>query len=472
MGPVDGGVEGGVDVGGEDVCSTPSSSPEPILFALPSGYGAGSFSAVGNLANCGASGAPGFQVIDMNGDGRPDLVVYATCASGSMVVRDHWRVYLNSGSGFAAEATMFPLPGGYSAGSFARPGNLLNCGALNAPGFSLMDLNGDRRPDIVVHGICASGSAVGSDHWRVYLNSGSGFAAEATMFPLPGGYSAGSFARPGNLLNCGALNAPGFQVVDMNGDGRPDIVVNAICASGSTVGRDHWRVYLNSGSGFAAEATMFPLPGGYSAGSFARPGNLLNCGALNAPGFSLMDLNGDRRPDIVVHGICASGSAVGSDHWRVYLNSGSGFAAEPMMFPLPGGYGAASFAGPGNLANCSVKSTPGYGTADMNGDARPDLVVFLACARGSTVGTDHWRVYLNTGAGFSADAARFSIPNGYGELTFSGLGGEGACGSGDYPPFSTFDIDGDRRPEIVIPRECMDDAVGTRHWKVFRNICP
>ncbi len=322
MGPVDGGVEGGVDVGGEDVCSTPSSSPEPILFALPSGYGAGSFSAVGNLANCGASGAPGFQVIDMNGDGRPDLVVYATCASGSMVVRDHWRVYLNSGSGFAAEATMFPLPGGYSAGSFARPGNLLNCGALNAPGFSLMDVNGDRRPDLVVHAICASGSAVGSDHWRVYLNSGSGFAAEATMFPLPGGYGAGSFA------------------------------------------------------------------------------------------------------------------------------------------------------GPGNLANCSVKSTPGYGTADMNGDARPDLVVFLACAPGSTVGTDHWRVYLNTGAGFSADAARFSIPNGYGELTFSGLGGEGACGSGDYPPFSTFDIDGDRRPEIVIPRECMDDAVGTRHWKVFRNICP
>ncbi|CAF1223666.1 unnamed protein product, partial [Rotaria magnacalcarata] len=113
-----------------------------------------------------------------------------------------------------------------------------------------VDVNGDGKPDIIV-----ANSA--SNNVGVLLNIGNGtFAVQTT-------YSTGSGSAPYCVV-----------AVDVNGDGKPDIIVANYYSN--NVG-----VLLNIGHGtFAAQAT-------YSTGS----GPI----CVAAP-----DINGDGKPDIIV----------------------------------------------------------------------------------------------------------------------------------------------------------------------------
>jgi uncharacterized protein YaiE (UPF0345 family) len=181
-------------------------------------------------------------------------------------------------------------------------------------------MNADQRPDLVVTQACED-TAVGSDHWRVYLSTGSAFADTATRFTLPSGYRANAFQLPGVVASCsGATGRPGYALYDMNADQRPDLVVTQACED-AAVGSDHWRVHLSSGSAFAGTATPFTLPSGYRADAFQLLGATASCsGATGRPGYALYDMNADQRPDLVVTRACDD-DAVGSDHWRVHLNA-------------------------------------------------------------------------------------------------------------------------------------------------------
>src|SRR5207244_3117967 len=50
-----------------------------------------------------------------------------------------------------------------------------------------------------------------------------------------------------------------------------------------------------------------------------------------------LDMDGDLRPDLVETYDCIGGSDEGSKFWRVYRNTGFGFAAVPTQWALPGG---------------------------------------------------------------------------------------------------------------------------------------
>jgi hypothetical protein len=86
---------------------------------------------------------------------------------------------------------------------------------------------------------CDYTATVGADHWQVYLNTGAGFAAAPTSWPLPTG-SVLSYRYGIADKTC-----PVYATTDFTGDGRPDLVFAYDCAAGSAVGVSEWLVYPN-----------------------------------------------------------------------------------------------------------------------------------------------------------------------------------------------------------------------------------
>lgn len=203
----------------------------------------GSASASFSLAaNLGAGSLPcAVATGDLNGDGRPDLVVGNT-------VSNNVSILLNTTSTVA---------GGVS---FAAPANFVV--GTTPFGVVIGDLNGDGRPDVAA-------ANNNSNSVSVLLNTIS-----------PGGAMA-SFA-PASTFGVGA--APrAIAIGDINGDGKQDLATaNQVDASVS--------VLLNT-----------TLAGG-SGASFASAAHFSVRGATSTNPFSVAigDLNGDGRPDLAV----------------------------------------------------------------------------------------------------------------------------------------------------------------------------
>jgi hypothetical protein len=115
---------------------------------------------------------------------------------------------------------------------------------------ALVDLNGDGLPDVYVTRFGQPAVA--------YLNTGSGFSQTATSWPMP--FGAGAFQKSG------LGNQVHIALVDLNGDGLPDVYT----ASPGSPG----QAFLNTGSGFSNTPTTWPLGGGFSYQTIAS-GNFI-----------------------------------------------------------------------------------------------------------------------------------------------------------------------------------------------------
>jgi hypothetical protein len=204
---------------------TSSMDSNPPLFLRAVAYGAGGWDAY--------SGA----VADVNGDGKPDVVV-ANFGTGIGVL-------LGNGNGTFQSA--------------------LTTGAGSSPhSVAVGDFNGDGKPDLVVANYINGGGRLGSV--SVLLGNGDG------TFQLAGAYDSGGHF------------AISVAVADVNCDGRPDLVVANCNPSGgdSCAGVGVVGVLLGNGGGtFQPVAT-------YSSG-----GN-------GAWAVAVADVNGDGEPDLVV----------------------------------------------------------------------------------------------------------------------------------------------------------------------------
>ena len=221
-----------------------------------------------------------YTTMDMNGDGKPDLVV----TEAASALNPQWNVYLNTGGGFAQSATAWALP---TDPAFPDSFNL-----TDGNYYMTMNLNGDKRPDLIV----TQAASAKNPAWNVYLNTGTGFAKTATAWPLP---TDPSFPNSFNLVD-----GDYYATMDLNGDGKPDLVVTEAASKQNPL----WNVYLNTGSGFASSAAAWALP---TDPSFPQSFNL-----VDGNYYLTMDLNGDGRPDLVVS---EAASATNAD-WNVYLN--------------------------------------------------------------------------------------------------------------------------------------------------------
>ncbi len=280
-------------------------------------------------------------VADLNGDGKPDLVVglyYESADSGVAVA-----VMLGNGDGTFQPAVIYPSSGGYGVYDVA-----------------IADLNHDGKPDLVVVG-CEWDSCLGEGGpLAVLLGNGDGTFQPAIT------YDAGS--------------ALSVAVADVNGDGNPDLLV----------ANWNWTVavLLGKGDGTFQPAVTYPSDGG---------------GVI-----AVADVNGDNKPDVVV----ANTSGGSHDGWiSVLLGNGDG-----------------TFQPPGAEYDSGGLFTDGVAIADVNGDGKPD--VLTANQDSNNVG-----VLLGNGDGTFQQA-----------LTF-GSGDESGWG-----PFSVVaaDVNGDGRPDLVV----------------------
>ncbi len=291
----------------------------------------------------------------------------------------------------------------------------------------------------------------------------------AVAFALPSGFDAEQLddvaADDSSLCVEGELS---YGLRDMDGDLRPDLVVTDRCDHGE-VGTTEWLVYLHQGDRFAEEPLAWALPGGYALDQLD---DLADDGGTTCVegelSYGLLDMDGDLRPDLVVTDRCDH-AGVGTSHWSVYLNQGDGFADLPLAWSLPFGYGADALDDlQKDESNLCVVGELSYATIDLNGDERPELVVTDACDH-EGVGTEHWLVYVNDGAGFSSNPIYWSLPSGFTSDDFDDVAGDGgACFEGELS-YGLRDLDGDLRPDLVVTDACDHGGVGTEHWLIYFN---
>jgi len=159
------------------------------------------------------------DVIDMNGDGLPDRVVYDKdyVYNSQNPQPAYWEVYLNTGSEFQTPPISWRNPSPWSD----TLGNLIRNSDSHGTFTDVIDMNGDGYPDRVVYDRIAPYIPPNS-FWTVYFNNGSGFDDGVPWYNPSAWYDiGGNYIRNTNTLGKGILT----DVIDMNGDGLPDRVV-------------------------------------------------------------------------------------------------------------------------------------------------------------------------------------------------------------------------------------------------------
>jgi hypothetical protein len=361
--------------------------------------GGGSFA----NARCYLSGMGSMILSDLNGDGRPDL-------TGPL------GVILNNGDGTLAAAPCVQQYGAYQAAlaDFDGDGRLdlavagqdvslqmgTGHGAFAGPisypldsyasGLAVGDLNGDGTPDLAV-AVPGGGSIV--SHVSVLINDGKGALGAPVAYPV-------------------GARVVSLTLADLNGDGRPDLVVtDAGQFAAEMVQGAKTIVLFNNGDG------TFAAWGEYMSGN---------------P--SVGDLNGDGKLDLViVRG--SNASAV------VLLNQGNGTFAAAQSYPVAsfdtsaavadlngdglndlviGGHVVFLGKADGTLApgvNAPASGGP-FAIGDLNGDAYPDLTIANS--------TGDVNVLLNFGDGTFASAATYASPDAApGSVSLGDLNGDG-----------------------------------------------
>ena len=421
-------------------------------FALPttSGVSGAPFGALSGTTSCtNGTGSLAYQLLDMDGDGRADLLVTSTCDDPSVGV-NAWLVFPSTASGFGA------------AQRFALPTFPAGCGKL-----ALADVDGDLHLDLLVTSLCTD-TSVGTTQWIVHRNTGSDFDANGTSFALPPGAASASF--PSLEVDSPSCQAghPAYAFYDVTGDAKADLVETAACDD-ATVGVAYWRVYPGDGAGVGAPIT-FGLPGG--AAFVAPAAGDLDCQRTPvAPRYAVRDFDGDLAPDLVVTGSCVDALA-GSTRWLVYANQKTSFATQPTTVDLPAFVGAPSgaYAALAGTTACTTGALT-HAAYDVDGDLKPDLVVTRACGDPLT-GVTQWLVYPNDGASFGA-AAAYTLPAALGATSASPQGaltGALACGGTQQPAFGAAHLLG-RELDVVLTSTCSDPGVGVSRWLTLAASC-
>ena len=224
----------------------------PVPYSLPGPVGAFDGSEPWTCDE-NAPERPVFRWMNLVGDGRLDLVVLRECDGDltSEVGDSHYLVYEGLEAGVAEEPVQWGLP---------EPPNPQMWGVLSGAEidweFSLIDITGDGKLDIFVTYDRSGKSSVGAGLWWVFEGTETGFEPAPRQWNLPGASSDFSSLN-GTCSSARYL----YRVVDMTGDGRPDLVVTEDCEDATPgLGEQYWHVFMNRGDSFAPTPIVWQVP--------------------------------------------------------------------------------------------------------------------------------------------------------------------------------------------------------------------
>lgn len=273
-----------------------------------------------------------------------------------------------------------------------------------------------------------------------------GFRQAPMGFTLPA-------ARCGNTWNSVAGSGDvRWVTTDLDGDTVPElVVVSDTCED--AVGTSRWDVYKASATGFAAKPRAFRIPAPRCERSFD---------AVASPATSVrwatIDLSGDGLVDLVVTSDECD-PTVGVTHWDLYEGSADGFAAAPRAYALPAARCDVPFdsvAGAGRGVTYSLLSLAGGKGVDL-------VVTSDSCD--PNIGKVRWDVYRAGASGFAKAPSPYGLPTARCGESFDAL----AQYASAKLSWSTLDLSGDGRLDLVVTSDGCDADVSKKHWDVYRG---
>jgi hypothetical protein len=275
----------------------------------------------------------GNNLADLNGDKILDAV--GANADGS------FTSYLGDGKGgFSAAATLSTSPVTIGGQQYTLNG---------IDSFALGDVNGDGNADLAYIGTGFNGPGFTPG---VFIALGNG----------KGGFAAPSFYSVPSTLAAGVINVDwtisNLHLVDLNGDGKADLIYNYATAGGSTL-YFGTAVQLGNGDGTFKAPQLIPYRSAAYSGSF----NPMETSYVEL----ITDLNKDGIPDLIF--IAQSPTIDGTlstyvSSIQVALGKGDGTFSTPT-----------TVTGPDLMVQSFTDVVPAsIAVGDMNGDGIPDII--------------------------------------------------------------------------------------------------
>ncbi len=318
----------------------------------------------GQVVSYAAGGQNSYSIAvgDVNGDGKPDLVIANDCASSNNCANGSVGVLLGNGDGTFQAAVSF------------------NTGGFHASSVAVVDVNGDGLADIIV-GECASSSSCDGTA-AVLISNGNGTFQTAVPY-FAGGYTASA-----------------VSVADVNGDGRPDLIVANQCANVDDCSNGVIGVLLGNGNGTFVAATTW------------------NSGGQYADSLGVADINGDGKLDVVVAHECSSAGICSNGVLGVLFGNGDGTFQAATAYSTGGQFSYSVF------------------VADVNGDGKPDLLATNRCPSTGCLGDGSASVLLNKGNGTFRTAVAYD------------------SGGPSPDSIAAADVNGDGKPDLIVANNC------------------
>jgi RHS repeat-associated protein len=342
-------------------------------------------------------------ITDVNGDGLPDFII---TTQSSTLNGDTDVVWLNTGTGWA-KTTTWTMPTMVTAGTTYGIQLGYSNGVTGVSGYTyntnILDINNDGLPDIVQTTGDNFGASTTSDHYSVWLNTGTGWS-KSTTWGMPV-HPTGSGTYYGSSTNSLWTDT----IVDINGDGLPDWIETTY----SPTSNETYDVWLNTGASWVRSTTWaLPVHTGYTLPANTNTslgvqlgfsqiicnygiGGSYVCGTRSD---TIADINGDGLADIV------ETTDYLTEFQVVWLNNGKNGWVKTTSWAMPTFLNTSGFSGTPPLR---LGNNGGYSTqlSDVNNDGLPDFVASCDCGTtGSSANPQFQQLYLNTGQGWASSS--------------------------------------------------------------------
>jgi hypothetical protein len=304
--------------------------PQPAILML--GKGDGSYTPAPELLPAGFGTVHPREIVqgDFNEDGLPDLFIAGHGFDTSPFPGEQNHLLLGKAGGGYIDATA-RLP---QISDFTHSA-------------ATADINGDGHLDLYVGNL--SGPASPAQPYVVFGDGKGGFTKSDAGLPV----------GTGGLLNRNTVQfgATASLLVDLNGDGRPDLVLGN---DGNTYSKEHRSlVYWNTGAGFSADKTSW-LPQGY----FGDTRIVHDIAAMDIDGdgdLDLLLLTSESMPaDAYADGWALD--VIRNDNGTFVTDTQNHFAAQDSHEGLPN-------------ENSKIGASEFIRLMDVNGDGSQDIVI-------------------------------------------------------------------------------------------------